>query len=571
MERYTSCTVELDLFDTTAKSDSSYTVDNIQDFSNIEKIREANDIVKIATLENNYFLLDGSYSFKDDVEDLTEHVGYMSKLFESSLHIDFTMNHSSIGTTFHFWDVYPYKIDISYKKGNKLLKSGTFYPDNLNYVALITADDYDNMDIVFYSNDRYIRLNNIDYGVALYYGEGYSKALRTCSLTEEIDVTSSEISVNESMVEVIDQENYFKITNPKSYYKYLQKRQLFTISEIIDDKTFVVAKHFLKEWSQTDEHLAKFTLQDVIGLMTDTEFKGGMYENVQAGEVIREIMEDYGYDKYTVDDNVSDMIISGHIPICSHREALQQVAFACMAVVDTTKDDFVKIYRPTYESVGLITKDRKLMSNTHQTTQEDLVTGVMVVSHSFLLEEEKQIYKKILSEGNHTITFNRPCADISVVGATVIEGNCNYVVVNVVSEGEVIMYGKEYLDLTNEHHYTELDDLPTATDEKLLTVDSAELVSETNVLDVAKNLYYISQYRLNHVFKAVTVDESVGKMYSLATGNNYSPCLITKMTTDLTGGYVSNFEGVGYALRENEAQYTTYPTYELFLGDGGIL
>ena len=77
MDRYTSCYVELDLYDTTANQDSTLSVDNVQTFCDIESIRKQTEINKIATLENNYFLLDGSFSFYDDYSG--DNFGYMSK------------------------------------------------------------------------------------------------------------------------------------------------------------------------------------------------------------------------------------------------------------------------------------------------------------------------------------------------------------------------------------------------------------------------------------------------------------------------------------------------------------
>lgn len=40
MERYTSCTVELELYDTGAMDDSTFSYSNKQAFSNIESIRK---------------------------------------------------------------------------------------------------------------------------------------------------------------------------------------------------------------------------------------------------------------------------------------------------------------------------------------------------------------------------------------------------------------------------------------------------------------------------------------------------------------------------------------------------
>lgn len=570
MERYTSCTVELNIFDTTAQSDSTLAVSNIQDFSNINSIKEESEITKVATLESDYFLLDGSYDYKDNVEDIEKHVGYFSDEFTTRIVSTFLQNHSSVGITFHFWDVYPDSISmVFYDENNVVLGRGTYTPNSLNYFCELEVDNYRKVEIEITSLERYVRLNYIDYGASLVYGDGLDKKLKTCTVTEENNAISSEIPANESKVEVIDSEKLFEITNPKSYYKYLQKRQQFKITELIDKTKQYICTHYLKEWSQENEAIATFTLQDVIGVMSDTTFYGGMYDNVTAENLFKEIFYDFGLDddQFEIDEKIKEKTLSGLIKVGSHRDALQQVAFACGACVDTTRSEKIRIRKTLFESISFIDSDRKLLS-THKITQKDLITKVVMTAHNYQLgDADKQIYKADMTPGSYRVTFNQPSADITVTNA-ILEGyNCNYADIVVEDEVNVVITGKVYEDNSVEYYY-QINEMPSATDENVLEVKDATLISKSNAKEIGKLLYDFKQYRLEHQAKIINVQEKVGTMYSIKTSDHYSPLLVTKMTMDLTGGYISEVEGIGYALREIDAPRTGI---ELYTDDNFII
>ena len=57
-------------------------------------------------------------------------------------------------------------------------------------------------------------------------------------------------------------------------------------------------------------------------------------------------------------------------------------------------------------------------------------------------------------------------------------------------------------------------------------------------------------------------------MYSLSVDGAYAPFLITKLETDLTGGYVSTMTGIGYALKIIDYYKTCT---ELYAGQEGII
>ena len=609
MERYTSCTVELELYDTGAMDDSTFSYSNKQTFSDIESIRKENDdLTLFATLEPDFFLLDGGLSYYDTIDTLKEETGYMSRYFTSNIKSVFGSYHSSVGVTFHFYGSLPDEINIQFLDGESLVEEATFYPkeedceinklihnialqtdDNVDlltadyetlfvnqnmikkyaYFAEILAANYNNMIITFNNQSRFTRLDYIDYGTVLKYGDDLAKKVKSASLTEEIDILSTTLPINESSIEVIDELGLFEITNPKSYYQFLQKRQRFKIYETIDDITNLVAIHYLKEWSQTKEMLASFSLQDVIGLMSETTFYGGMYENVKASALIEEIMNDYGFDNYSIDDDLKNIELTGYLKKQTHREALQQVAFALGACVSTSRIEGINIFKPNLENNGIIDSDRKLISKAHEITQKDLVTGVSLTAHTYAVDDSKttQALKGTFNPGTYRTTFSSPYANLSITGGAIINSNCNYADINVEEAGEVIINGYKYED-HGVIYSQKTNTYSSSTDENIVEVTDATLVDSSNVEDLLDYIYNIKQYRLKHELQIINENEQVANMYAIKCSCSYAPILITKLITDLTGGFTSQVEGIGYALKIIDYSRTGE---ELYAGSEGIL
>lgn len=604
MERFTTCKVELDLYDTTAISDSTLTANNIQSFSNLNDIKSDNTLSKIATLENNYFLLDGTFNYYDDVESK----GYISSQFTTTITATFKKNHSSAGFTIYFWEMLPVSIDVVVKNGSSVLGKKTFNPkssecnvytkNNLieySYFIDLPIENYNYVEFAINGGDRFVRINTILYGIKLAYGEDDNRKLKSCTLSEEADRVSIELPASQSKIEIIDMDNLFKITNPSSYYKFLQERQNFKISETIDDTTLFMANHYLKEWNQTKEHSATFTLQDIIGLMSDTTFYGGMYNAVLAGVIFDEIFNDYGFTDYEIEEDIRNTVLTGYLGIMTHREALQQVAFACGACVSTSRVTGIKIFKPSTETINFIDLDRKILSNS-EVTQNDLITSVNITRHNYVLEQgdvtsinetpnsaggttlsieqddgatSKEVYKGELEAGKHRVSFSNPSTNLSASGCTIINSGVNYADINVETAGNVVIRGNEYVDHTAIYSYTNIEQLPSSTNANIIEITNATLISESNVKEIAKLVYEQKQYRLEHKCKIITESEEVANSYALMVIDEYAPMLIAKMESDLTGGFISTVEGIGYALKIEE--YYRAGT-ELYTGDdGGII
>ena len=71
-----------------------------------------------------------------------------------------------------------------------------------------------------------------------------------------------------------------------------------------------------------------------------------MYNDIAFKDLIKDIMlsANLTENDYEIQDNLKNIAISGYIPICSNRQALQQAVFAVGAVADCSRSDKIKIY-----------------------------------------------------------------------------------------------------------------------------------------------------------------------------------------------------------------------------------
>lgn len=551
----TSTEISFGLFDVTAKPDSSPACPDIQPFINLGQLKlDAVTALPAATLEPNYWALDGSFSvFPDEPE--TKTWGLWSASMSGPdgafavppvLTITFSGNHSSRGVSFEFnpyGNNYPGHLNIKWYNGDVLLADEDFYPTGWQYSAVHTVENYNKLEITFYSTSipfRYLKLQKINYGL---YREFRSDEIIDACVMEEIDPISAELSINTLNFRLHSPDAEFNILNPQGVYTLLQQRQPLVVIERIDGIAKPLGTFFLDTWDNTTENSFAMGAVDAIGIMAGTNFKGGMYNGAMAAELLADILEDAGFG-YDIDSAYASVAVSGWLPILSHREALQQVAFAIGAAVDTSRGDIVRVY-PLQSSVsGLISRTRKLTGG--GVKMRGLVTGVEVTQHTYITSEETvELFNDVLGAGVSEIVFSEPMHSLSIAGGTILASNCNYAQVSVDAAGPVMLTGKKYIDTTRiVGKY--MDALPAGGKENILKVTDATLVSGSNALAVAERVYSYYQRRIEQTISMALGTEQVGQTVEVETlYGELRAGVIESLETTLTGGFITRAVIVG--------------------------
>ena len=549
----TSTIIEYGAVDVTAKSDSILSVNDSQDFTKLGELKRANlQERKYSTLEKNHFVLDGKS--ENMGENITE-VGWWSQSMSDAngdfttplvMTINFTQVHSSIGLTLTF-SKYSYcnhlKIQY-YDSDNLLLSDEDYYPDNYDYFCEETVANYQKVVITFYSINipyRYLKLYKILYGKAVLF-EGDN--LISANLLEQVNLLSDELSINTLDFVVYSDDDRFNILNPQGVYATLQQRQELNVYQNKNDVLNNFGTFYIDNWQSQNDNKMEFRGIDLIGLLDKTNFDGGMYFNTTAEDVIDAIFESAGIDSglYSVEEELKNILINGHIPVCTHREALQQVLFTIGAIANCARTDIIEIGRMREEQPVQILKSN-VFKGSREIEQGEIVTGVLLKTHNYTQgAEQRKLFEGQLPTGTHKITFNSPSFGITCTGATIQSSSANYVIINVSSSGNVVVNGYEYIDNTQDVLVLN-NNLVGNEKSNILTIDSVYLVNNLNVQEIGQRVINYYDKRYTTKFKFILDEEKTAdNVYLEESYGNVLEGYITELDIDLTGGYVSNSE-----------------------------
>lgn len=568
----TSCTTNFNLVDVEAKEDATLSVTGNADFAVLENLNEEElQLSDYGTLEWNYTVLDGTMPHLPD--DLTE-VGY--PVFADTLTdetgeteetpaitINFGDNHSSAGISFGFIGDIPKTIRIVWYTESGQLADVTFEPDSTNYFCEYTADDYNKLEIYFSGSItpyRYIKLNNIEYGYELVYS---GEAVKKGTVLEELDPISSQLSINTAEITLFDSNKNFNALNPSGKYALLRKKQKVLVTESYDGGNINMGTFYLDGWEGVDENQIKFSLIDGIGIIDKTKFKKGrIYVEETAETIVSEIMESANWTKYTLSDELKSITLSGYIPVCTHREALQQVAFALRAVVDCSRSNTIDIYRQNNSADLKINYDRQFLGTGTVSTRE-YVTEVDITIHSYsIADESSEAFDGTLQAGSNEVLFDKPFTNLTITGGTIEESSTNYAIVTMEEDGDCTITGYEYEDTTSTVIKKSTLSEHSGVVENVKTVSDATLVNKNNVYLLMEHLLDYYALVREATQKYLVNSERVGRWVNLKSQyNKFVSGGIESQTIDLTGGFIAEATVVGYATNDIDLMFTGKEIY----------
>lgn len=553
----TKASIMFGFVDVTAKEDSSLTVSDKQNFVDLADLKEEElEEVKYGTCEKNQFALDGTFELMPDSLD---NMGWWSNQMSDedgnfttplTMEINFTKPHSSLGISLIFSEAGDYcnKLNTKfYDISGNLICNVDFYPDRYDYVCNKVVEDYAKIVITFYSTNnpyRYLKLYRILYGANVIF-EGDN--LMSANILEEVDLLSSEVSINTLDFTAYSADDKFNIINPEGFYRLLQQRQKLHVTETIvrEEKVKDMGTFYLDTWKNEKDKTMKFGAIDLIGVIDKTDFNGGMYKDVTFASLLGEIFTSAGLesDEYEIQEDLKQITLTGYIPICSHREALQQVIFAVGAVADCSRSDKIKIYTVEDLEENSIIEKANIFQGTREIEQNELVTGVQIVAHTYAEGEElEELAKQELDAGDNTILFSEPVHDLTCTGGTIVESNCNYAIINCTQTTEVTINGYKYRD-NLQTYLVEVENLNSSQKQNTLKIENAYLINKSNAKTVAKRVldYYQKTYKTS--FDFLLKDETVSQDVEAQT--DFEQKLvghIIKLDIDLTGGFLASTE-----------------------------
>ena len=474
----------------------------------------------------NFGLWSESISGQDGVFETPIVLNLVSDDFYSSTGLTFTFDtYNQIYAThinIHWWrDAGGEEIDLGQKD---------FYPDKAQYYCNNSVEKYNRLVITITAINmpqNRLKLKAIDYGFGTIFT---GNELRSVKNIQEINPISGEISINTSD---------FVLDSHSDIEYNFQSKQPLSILFNGELKSTV----FVKRAKRKAKRLWEVQAEDYIGLMDSIPYSGGVYNNSLATDILDDI---FGVAKvpYEIDEEFSNIIISGYIPYTTCREALMQVAFAIQAVVDTSNSAVVKIYRLDDEVKQNIPLNRIMQGQSFQ--DDDLVTGVEVMAHKYQPITESVVAFSSIESGisgdNIFVKFSEPLHDLKITNGEIKEFGANYAIIS--TSGLCELNGQKY----NHEKTTKIKYNPVVSSgdiEKIVAIEGATLVSQTNIDNVLEKCY-------NWLIKTNTINlKIVERKYKdeaetqvgdkIKVGTEYlgtQEGIITKQTFSLIGGII---------------------------------
>ena len=503
-----------------AKENSHISSSDKKDFVVLENLKEVVEYPNYAMCLPRYSKLDGYYANTPEPNTF-EHMGYISRSVSDdssrfanppTLDFRFTKNFSSVGISLEFNNYsedYCSKVNIKWYSDNTLLKEQEYDPDSYKYFCYGVVDFYNRVVITFLETNKPFRnafLTEITWGLIRIFKDD---EIESIDCLAEIDGTSKEISVNTMEYSVRDKMGY------DFEFQKKQKQTLYFDEAIL-------GIFYLKDGKQLSSTVYSMETHDAIGILDGTEFMGGVYDQVKAKELLRLIMQ--GEDiPYFIDTALENKPISGYLPICSKRAALQHLAFAIGAVVDTSYDRNLYLYPMRTTDITQIRQEELFtkLSFSHS----DVITGVKLTVHEYLKSDETmEIFKGYLV-GDTKIEFSEPMHSLNIQGGSITEQGDNYARINGTGV-QALLSGKKY---THNTFNISKDNERITHNKNVAEIKEATLVTKENMQEVLDRCYSDCMKNESISCRLVVDNHELGDLVELDTFKGKRQGIITKL------------------------------------------
>ena len=565
---------KFEFIDTTAAEDSTIVWDTCNPISELELLCQTEiSVPEYATLERNCFILDGSREIMDeipnDVPFFSSQTSDDNCVISQSITIEFSKEHSSVGFTLTFAEQYMTSIRITcFGQDQTKILSKTFTPNCSVYYCDMNVQRYCKVVIDFMNTKlpgQYIKLNNILFGREWLLSRD---RIKTASLYEEVDATSATLSINTAKVEIIDKEGDFNLKNQNGLWKALQREQAICVVEHIDNSVVDCGMFYLNDWISKD-NVVSLSFVDLLGVMDKTTFyEGEIYQDIEAGQIVEKIMNSFGSDSYEIEEEVATIKLNGYLGIQSHRAALQQVAFACGAVVDCSRGDKIRIFKHDKYVKRFIGIDRKFQGTTVKL--DDYISSVSISYKTYSLDDAgSEVFKGMLNQGENRIEFTSPCLPESMIPSNgmIKEAKTNYIVLNMDKSGECIITGKKYNSVENTVKAS-VDQIEVGEVKKDKSYSGCTLMDSIRAKNVADFILDFYQMRQIVTMKFVNDGECAGDWCDVYDRNNgIAVTSIVKQEINLSGGNIAQVTCRGYSKVVTDLAYIG----EIYAGERSLI
>lgn len=407
-----------------------------QAFLNMNDFKSERQVPKYATLEKNFWLLDGSF---ENFPDMPTGLGYISKItsdengnFADEIIITriYDANYTAPGLMIEFdsnTNNYAKSMNVKWYRNETLLSEEDYIVDSANYFCNNEVVAFNKVVITITSTNnpyRFLKIFNISDGIIRRF---YQDELENVDIIEEVSPKNESLSINNVSVSLINKNDIgilFQRTLPFKVYR---------------DDTLYGCFFIDTSSSNTNKTFYTISANDYIGLLEYQTHLGGIYSNIEVSNLIADIL---GNIPYELDENIGSKLLTGYLPIQTKREALRQVIFAVNGMIDTSRSEKIVIKSLPNEITAFIEND-KIVSV--KTTELAITTAIELNTHKYKVNsEETELFNDTLN-GTTYLTFSNPMHDLKITGGTILLSGTNYATIQ--GNGTVVLTGKGYDDV----------------------------------------------------------------------------------------------------------------------------
>lgn len=471
----------------------------------------------IITLEPDSWVLDGSRTVLTPFSpppfwgtQLSDDEGELSE--PALVQVQLAQPCTASGVTVIFWEEseqWCSRVTLRWYQGNTLLAQERVYPDSPRLVVQKLVKDFDRLEFSMESTSqpyRFPRLTYLQIGQEITFRDD---SLVGVTLLTEHDPTGCKLSADTMTVEVYDESH---IIEPQEN----QPLELYRSGKLITSQSITASR-------RTGEFRYTLTAQSMVGMLEE-RFYGGIFEYESPWQMLSYILDSqYGFE---VDRTLADQYINGYLPVCTRREALQQLAFVLGARV-ASSDGKIRLLSMEQQPTGAFLPE-EIFSGAQLESEAKLVK-LEVTAHSYTPGDQEQVLMdNVYVDGeNVTLALDTPCTQCRVEGGTLVDTGANFITVT--AHGNIRVLGIPYIH-TGVIHSRRLPGSGS-----VLTVDSATLVNGDNVESVMDRLMAVSHARQKLTQDVVLGEQFAGQLVESPTpwGSQLQGC-ITSIEAHMT-------------------------------------
>lgn len=499
--------------------------DFLQPFSMADRLVDDVADIPWATLEPKGWVLDGNRKL---LSDRPGAIGWWSKELSDSdgrfsqppvIAVTFPQCYTATGLTFRFWpsmNQWCSEISVSWYNGKRLLAQTTAHPDAAEWVLHYGVEGFDRVEIsLLATNDirQFAKLQHIQIGQVMVF---LSDEIVQVRLLREVDPSLCRLSVDTMIVRIRDRKDRAILPQKDQAIHLWQNGQR-------------VAAHYITDSQRDSKYNYTLRCQSAIGRLEDT-FLGGMYAEYPLDVLLEEIL---GAFPFWLDRAFADETVTGYLPVCTRREALQQIAFAIGAVVTTQGDCTIRLLPLETEVTGGFEKNSIFAGG--KDTRQAQIAAVQLSVHSYVQTEEQEVLLDNEDvHGEDTLfVFAEPHHSYGITGGRITAAGANWV--RITANKPVVLTANKYRHTLSVR--TKTNSLATAAERgNVVKVEQATLIHPGNADRVLDRLY--DYHMLKHLLKqdVAVSGQYVGQLVeSLNPWNAQIAGYICRMESEFTG------------------------------------